>query len=139
MKPAIRLFLLVIVSCAASQLIAQADTAPGGIRLLPGYVHHRNQGIDSTVGAITRNGGLTIKYDIGEMAGVYAKRGSFWTKGESWRQEQTVNGHRVLIVSTVSHRLVISFPEGNANFYATVHSRAELTDMLLMVLTFNPK
>jgi hypothetical protein len=36
-----------------------------------------------------------------------------------------------------SKRLVISFPATDANFYATVRSDADLTETLLMVLTYN--
>jgi hypothetical protein len=41
----------------------QTDAAPGNIRLLPGFVHHRVPAIDSGAGTITRADGLVIEYD----------------------------------------------------------------------------
>ena len=118
---------------------AQTGSVPGNIRLLPGFVHHRGQGIDSMVGSITRKDGLVIQYDIGKAAGVYTDcEWCGWTDGELWRRSQIVGGHEVRIVLTKSKRLVISFPDAPANFYATIGSDADLTDTLLMVLTYSP-
>jgi len=73
--------LLLVTGC-----IAQVEAAPGNIRLLPGYVHRRAQGIDSMVGSISqkeRKNGLVIHYDIGRLAGVYAECSDCgWTDGE---------------------------------------------------------
>jgi hypothetical protein len=118
---------------------AQPDDVPGNIRLLPGYVHQRGQGIDSSVGSISRKGGLVIEYNIGRLAGVYTDcKDCGWTDGELWRRNQIISGREVKIVLTKSKRLVISFPDTHANFYATVSSESDLTDALLMVLTYNP-
>ena len=96
-------------------------------------------GIDSVVGSIARKGGLVIEYDIGRLAGVYTDcKDCGWTNGELWRRNQVIRGHEVKIVFTKSKRLVISFPDAHANFYATIRSNADLTDALLMVLTYNP-
>src|SRR5438309_1303373 len=46
---------------------------PGNMKLLPGYVHEARRGIDSRVGVIYKKDGLSISYDIGRMAGVYAE------------------------------------------------------------------
>ena len=123
----------------ATTCTAQPDAAPGNIRLLPGYVHQSGQGIDSVVGSIARKGGLVIEYDIGRLAGVYTDcKDCGWTNGELWRRNQVIRGHEVKIVFTKSKRLVISFPDAHANFYATIRSDADLTDALWMVLTYNP-
>src|SRR5438876_4456674 len=96
-------------------------------------------GIDSVVGSIARKGGLVIEYDIGRLAGVYTDcKDCGWTNGELWRRNQVIRGHEVKIVFTKSKRLVISFPDAHANFYATIRSDADLTDALWMVLTYNP-
>jgi hypothetical protein len=129
----------VVIVLLATPRPAQPDAVPGNIRLLPGYVHRRGQGIDSAVGSIARKGGLVIEYDIGDLAGVYTDcKWCGWTDGELWRKNQIVSGHAVKIVFTKSKRLVISFPDTHANFYATVTSEDEVTDALLMVLTYNP-
>lgn len=119
--------------------MAQSATVPGNIRLLPGYLSQPGQGFDSQVGAIVRKGGLKIVYDIGPMAGDYANcKSCGWTKDEVWRREQIIGSHKVVIVFTKAKRLIVSFPDQNANFYALITSPAEMTDMLLMVLTYSP-
>jgi hypothetical protein len=116
----------------------QEPPVPGSISLLPGYHHRAGQGIDSQTGVIWKKGALTIHYDIGELAGNYAECGHLcgWTDGEVWRREQVLQGQKVICVFTSKKRLVVSFPESHANFYATVQTDEELTDMLLMLLTF---
>jgi hypothetical protein len=129
----------VVLVLLAATCAAQPDAVPGNIRLLPGFVHHRGQGIDSAVGSIARKGGLVIEYDIGRLAGAYTDcKWCGWTDGELWRRDQVISGHEVKVVFTKSRRLVISFPDRHANFYATVRSDADLADALLMVLTYNP-
>jgi hypothetical protein len=71
------------------------------------------------------------------MAGVYTDCDwCDWTKGETWRKKQLINGQQAVFVFTKSRRLVVSFPESHANFYATVRNESELADMLLMLATF---
>ena len=91
------------------------------------------------VGSITRKDGLVIQYDIGKAAGVYTDcEWCGWTDGELWRRKQIIGGHEVRIVFTKSKRLVISYPDAHANFYTIVRSNADLTDTLLIVLSYNP-
>jgi hypothetical protein len=129
--------------CIASVLLAavgataQEAPPPGSIELLPGFHHHLKQGIDSATGTIGRKGGLQIEYDIGEQAGDYTQCAwCGWTKGEVWRKKQVISGQEVICVFTNHRRLVVSFPEVHANFYATIRTNAELAEMLLMVFTF---
>jgi len=135
------LFVLVFLSgWLAGQLSTAVRPAPGGIRLLPGYTHQLKQGFDSEVGTISKAGGVTIQYDIGELAGNYAEcdpKLCGWTKGEVWRKKQTIKGQAVVLVYTQEKTLIVSFPESRANFYATVDSSEQLTEMLLMVLTYD--
>ena len=71
------------------------------------------------------------------MAGVYTDCDSCgWVSGEKWRKKQVINGQEAAFVFTKSRRLVVSFPESHANFYATVRDESELADMLVMILTF---
>jgi hypothetical protein len=128
-----------VLALLASTGTAQSDPVPGNIRLLAGYVHRRGHGFDTAVGSIARKDGLVIEYDIGRLSGVYTDcKDCGFIDGELWRKDQIVSGHDVRIVYTKSKRLVISFPETHANFYATVKSEADLADTLLMVLTYSP-
>jgi len=129
--------------------------------LLPGFVHERRQGIDSRVGVIYKEGGLSIGYDIGRMAGVYASQYfpehfeqikkqtnlnadaiereiKFLQDKIEWRQRQEINGDEVLIVHLKDSTLIASFVNSTANFTAKVHSGDEIADFLLTVLTYQP-
>jgi hypothetical protein len=134
-----KLFIIILLSLVTISAIAQESPPPGSINLLPGYHHRIGQGIDSRVGTIWKKNGLRINYDIGELAGNYAecKQLCNWTDGEVWRKTQIVNGQHVVCVFTSKRRLVVSFPAAHANFYATVKTEGQLTDMLLMLFTFN--
>lgn len=108
--------------------------------MLPGYVHKPSRfNLDSRTGVIAQQGGLSIAYDIGTAAGDYTTcKLCDWTKDEIWRREQVVQGHKVVVVFTNTKRLIVSYPEEHANFYATITSPEQMTDMLLMVLTYTP-
>jgi len=132
-------FTLSFLFLAVAGAIAQETPPPGSMKLLPGYHHQRQQGIDSTVGTIWKQSGLKIEYDIGEMAGNYAECTSCgWTTGEVWRKKQTVGERKIVLVFTSKKMLVVSFPESHANFYAIIQSQDEMADMLLMLFTFSP-
>ena len=113
--------------------------APGGIRLLDGYHHHQtDHPLDSITGKIWKQHGVTISYDIALNAGDYSTSPE-WNKSVLWRTEQVVNGEKVVCVFTKSKQLLIVFPRLMANFYADIHSRRDLADMMLMVLTYNSR
>ena len=117
---------------------SQEVPPPGAIKLLPGYHHRVTQGVDSRTGLIWKEGGAQIRYDIGEMAGSYTECSwCGWTKDELWRKKQVLNGKEVVCVFTKKRRLIVSFPDERANFYATIRTQAELADMLLMIFTFD--
>lgn len=129
---------LIIGVLMISTASAQEPPTPGSIRLLPGYHHSVGQGIDSKVGRIWKDRGPVIHYDIGALAGDYTEcgRSCGWTNGELWRREQLVDGQRVVCVFTRKRRLVVSYPGAHANFYGTANTDKQLTEMLLMLLTF---
>jgi hypothetical protein len=131
-------FVLLFMFLMISGGTAQKSSPPGTIKLLSGYQHRVLQGIDSQVGTISKQDGLQIKYDIGELAGDYSKCGDLRGCGEVWRKKQVINGQDVVCVFTDKKRLVVTFPQSHANFYATVHTEEELTDMLLMLFTYKP-
>lgn len=140
-------------------LTEEGPRAPGNVRFIPGYVHERRQGKDSSVGVIAKAGGLSIGYDIGRMAGNYAdnyfpeyferlRRRThlnadanesdvrFLSEQVRWRQRRNVNGDELMLVQLKDDKLIGSFAKANANFVADVDSEEELADFLLMVLTY---
>ena len=130
---------LLFVCLAGTGAIGQEPPPPGSMKLLPGYHHRPKQGIDSTTGTISKDGGLDIQYDIGEMAGNYSECAwCGWIKGEVWRKKQVINGQEIVCVLTKKKMFVVSFPKSHANFYARVRTQGEMADMLLMLITFEP-
>jgi len=120
------------------QPVEHRDRKECQVKLLVGYKQREGRSLDSTTGHIWKEGGLRISYDIGPMAGVYTNKCEWcdWTKGEIWRKTQTINGQESVFVFTKSRQLVVSFPKSYANFYAAIRDESELTDMLLMLATF---
>jgi hypothetical protein len=130
-------FAVLVVLLAAMAATAQEFPPPGGIKLLPGYHHQPQHGIDSKIGTISKAGGLQIHYDVGEMAGTFTGcEWCGWSKGEVWRKRQIIDGQEAVLIFTKQKRLVVSFPNVHANFYATIQTQAEMADMLLMLFTF---
>jgi hypothetical protein len=113
-----------------------ADAAPGGMKLLSGYKHQKLRGIDTLVGKISKEGGLSIQYDIGRLAGNYAQSQA---KEETlWHREQVIGGRPVQLTFAKNKTLYVTLPEANANFYALAKSEEDIADILLMVLSYSP-
>lgn len=109
--------------------------APGNIKLLEGYRHVRKRGIDTSVGEISKPGGITIRYDNGLLAGRVA--GSYCGNGQClWYKRQQVNGKDLWIGLTKDGRILATFPEDYANFYAQTTSPENVADFLMMILTY---
>lgn len=107
---------------------------PFSITLLPGYQQQSGRSLDSTVGTVWKEGGLKIEYDV---AGVWTDcKTCGWTDGEVWRKTQYVNHQKMVVVFTKSKRLVVSFPDSQANFHATIRNESDIADVLLMLSTF---
>lgn len=129
------LFSLALLSaCVCS---AAADEVPGSMKLPPGSTAKNLQGKDSLVGAVSRDNGLTIHYDIGALAGNYTK--GLKDDDLAWRKEQTAGGRPVQTALTKDRTLYVTFPDDNANFYGKVSTDEELADFLLMTLTYVPQ
>src|SRR5437773_1016534 len=95
----------------------ESDPPPGSIKLLPGYKHQTERAIDSTVGKIWRDGGPTIRYDIGTLAGEYVirkDRGKY--SKYSWYREQTLGKHIVRLALKKDGQLMVTYPDSTANF-----------------------
>ena len=113
-----------------------ADDPPGSIKLLTGYTHQRLRGIDTQVGKISRKDGLTIQYDIGELAGNYAAQRK---SDAAWFKEQVIDGRTVQVALSKDRQLTVTFTKGPANFVATLKSDEDLAEVLLMLCTYSPK
>jgi hypothetical protein len=125
--------LLAGVSGAQEPAPASGAPAPGGILLLPGYEHIREQGIDTSVGKIVKGNRTVIRYDIGLLAGIHVN------PREKYRcsryEEEDVRGQTMrLCVSGNEFTLV--FVEASANFYGEAQDQKELIDLISMVKTF---
>ena len=131
---------LVIGSLSVALRAANADDPPpGSITLLDGYKHQKLQGIDTRVGKIWKDGGITIQYDIGLLAGNYAQQQRKYQADQLlWDKQQTWHGQPVELAMTKDRQLYVSFPERHANFYGKVQEEQDLVDALLMVLTYVP-
>jgi cyclophilin family peptidyl-prolyl cis-trans isomerase len=114
-----------------------AYPVPGGILLLAGYEHVREQGIDSWVGRIRRvGGGLQIGYDVGGMAGLKADE-IVQQRPFLWSRKQLINGQRAVLVMQEGGYLTVTFERDRANFEAyTIRTQADLTDVMLMLWTY---
>jgi hypothetical protein len=142
--------LAIIFALSAAYSFAQTKTLilprptpippPGNIKLLPEYVHERKQGIDTDVGLISKKDGLSIRYDIGDLAGNYAIRAQEREKQNLlWYRWQEVNGQRLLITHLKDGTIYASFYETRANFISIVKTNEELVDFLMMIMTYGYK
>ena len=141
--PRFGLFLTVLAAFSSS---AWAEP-PGGIQLLPGYEHKTLRGIDSRPGVIEKEGGLKIYYDIGRITQPGEARfgGDFHDAAERfghdktsalWYKEQVVNGQPAHIAYGKDHLLHVSFPQGGINFSTKAETVEDVTEALLMLLTY---
>ena len=111
---------------------------PGDIELFDGYTHTPKRGIDSRVGEISKPDGITIRYDIGRMAGLFA--GRCMANNEClWYKGQKINGRDVWLSLTKEGRVYATFPKEYANFWADTKSQENVADFLVMILTYKIK
>lgn len=116
------------------------DEGPGKMQLLPGYVAglpERWSCIDTECGFIWSPQGLTINYDIGELAG--PGLAAQVQDGYLWYGEAEINGQVVRYAVMGSEKpksLYVSFPKSFANFNVDIRSEAELRTALTMLLTY---
>ena len=128
-------------------VVGQVSTAryshppPGGIHLLPGYVHVSEQGIDTSVGTIAKEGGLHIRYDIGSLAGNYAdpeKRRP--DERVIWSKTQKLRDLTMILTLFKGGSLVATFRETCANFLGSNATTDEqIIDFVLMISTYHEK
>ena len=129
---------LPLALCLLFAAVSVAAARVPDLRLLDGYQHKAEAAEDSAAGKIWKEGGITIHYDIGRLAGQCvdpARRCDY-----AWFREQQVNGHTVYSARTKDGQVLVTFPGAEpANFYADCRSQDDVADMLLMVLTYDPK
>jgi hypothetical protein len=134
------LFCVFILSASAqgkrARSLPKLSPPPGGIKLLDGYVHIQERGIDTWVGRIKKEGGLDILYDIGRLAGEYVNH-CVRDNTCVWYKEQQLKGGLVKIALTKDERLIATFPKTTANFIAEVKSQEDIADFLIMILTYD--
>ena len=111
---------------------------PGNMNLSPGYFHTPNCSIDTAGGYIRKHGGIEIHYDIGVLAGNFAKRYAYSDEAE-WIKTEKVGDDSVLIVLTKEKFIVATFEKAVANFTASVVSQSDIEDFLKMVLSYTPQ
>jgi hypothetical protein len=152
------LFLTLVLFLAVSGYLLGSETGFGAIQLLEGYSAKRASAVDAVVWTIHGKSGLVIHFEAGPSEGRAVDLKD--REKYEWYREQTVNGRRVFIAltkagvktdadldaernQTPGNVLLITFPLGGskyhaANFVAKVTNSAEIADVLLMALTFNP-
>ncbi len=156
---------LLTVFCVAQPL---RPPFPGRIKLPPDFHITPWFGIDTYCGEIKNNIGIVINYDIGEMAGV-ATANSTLGEASQVRTDQHLPGEisrrvvplphqiAVVVVARVGRAtqletqgksapfdpdlrlLAISFPYTYSNFYAYVHTQAEIDQVEKIALSYIPQ
>ena len=152
--------IIIFFLCLLLLQSSNTKQAIGGIQLLPSYVYTSSPSIDTRVATISKKGGMVIDIEYG-LAGAWANPKDIDTY--AWYKEQMVSGHKVIIALTKpglktiwdsdesrkkepGNILLVTIPLPNGNndpdyvidFKAEITSPEEMTDMLLMVLTFDP-
>lgn len=128
--------IVALFSLIFTPIKSSADSPPGNIKLLTNYKHEFDefQSTDTRIGKIWKDGGITITYDIGELAGEWSNPKDR-TKYQ-WYKEQIVEKQIVRIALTKDNELRVTYPNMKANFYGYVKTQEDIADFLLMVLTY---
>jgi hypothetical protein len=114
---------------------AKREATLSPVRLLPEYKIRWASDIDSWGGTIWNDAGLKIVFHHDLYGGVLADQVD---KNEVvWQAEQQVNGQQVICVYTKSNHFIVSIPKLVVNFEADIRSQKDLTEMLLMALTWD--
>jgi hypothetical protein len=130
------MFSVSLASSAQNPDVAKGESNISPVRLLPGYKFRAGRSLDTGGGTIWKEGGLEIDFVAGAIG---SEADSIDKKDVVWREQQVVNGQRMICVYTKSHDLVISFPKLRADFSSKIRSRQDLAEMLMMVVTFEPR
>lgn len=123
------------LSAQRSQPEPQNRAGLGGMRLLPGYAHEYQGGLDTCTGRIWKKGGATILYDIGNLAGDKA-RALAERSGVAWTKTQQIGGTSFQVTMLTSRYVVVTVGHV-ANFSILKATDEMLADLLLMLVTYD--
>jgi hypothetical protein len=144
----LRALLLALLLCWATPAAAQQTAMRTGTIVLPqGYTHRPLNGTDSSPGSFVRaDGGFTVHYDIGGMAGTHM---SPYRRAEcTWYVEHRVDGRRAytgMIVSEGRRRIITTIMGERerwstpANFTADVRGDRDVAEFMLIVGSYVPR
>ena len=119
------------------------------MRLLKGYHHKTLPGIDTSIGQISKRHGLLISYDLGDLPVTVEQKirpPRDWNRKCSWIKDDndsSVTGDTEInckidtYEDTRKKGLYVYFPDG-ATFWARVKNQRQISEMLEMVLTYDP-
>ncbi|HRH40421.1 MAG TPA: hypothetical protein PKY82_02165 [Pyrinomonadaceae bacterium] len=112
---------------------------PGNMKLLNKYFYKKGWAIDAAVGTISKENGLQIEYSSGLNMGNFAADAIYKERRNVvWIKDQEVNNKKVLLVYLNDGRIYATFEE-RTNFTSTVKTNEELTDFLIMIMTYGSK
>jgi hypothetical protein len=115
-------------------------TPPGSIRLLPGYSHQREMGIDSLAGRISKPGGPTIRYDMRKY-GTTGAHDLIQSGKAIWSKSQVIDGTSVTMAMRDDQTLVLTVGktsdsnESESFVVESVRTPEDVADVLLMLLS----
>ena len=138
----IRALLIALLLCWTAPAAAERVEMRTGTVVLPqGYIHRQLRGTDSSPGSFVRaDGGFTVHYDIGGMAGTHM--GPHRRAECTWFVEHQVDGHRAYTGMTESEgrRRIVTTIVGDtrgmlfpANFTADVRGERDVAEFMLIV------
>jgi hypothetical protein len=96
------------------------------------YVHKRMGGIDSFRGCFSKENGISIDYDIGEMAKDFVQN-RLDQNDSLWFKRQAIGKKVVEVLLTKDSFVCIRIPGLTANFKAKVKNPGDLAEALLIV------
>ena len=139
------IFFVLLVSNAFAQtktlILPRQHTAPppGNMKLLSGYIYKPDFAIDAVVGTISKENGIQIEYSSGLNMGNFAMEILYREKRNvAWEKNQQVNDKNLDIVYLNNGKIYATFNE-KTNFTSTVKTNEELSDFLLMIMTYGSK
>jgi hypothetical protein len=141
MRNQILMLTLALTFATSGAATAQtAKDARSAFQLLPGYKVTLTGGSDTSGGRIWKLGGVSIDWNWGQ--GLGDADAQIGKEQVIWRESQTVNGKEIVCIYSKSKEFLIWLRVGPRDFptifRAKIRSQKEMTEMLLMVLSFEP-
>jgi hypothetical protein len=105
------------------------------MRLLPGYQHEYQGGMDTCTGRIWKDGAADITYDIGNLAGNHARALS-QRPNVTWSKTQQLGSASFEVTLSDDNFLIVTVG-GLANFALRATNNEMIADTLLMLMTYD--